>query len=135
MQRRIQGNIRREWDRTWLFPFFSHLGRSQISTRPARTFIEAIDTAQGAHDDPLLVAISTQAATDGDLFSIWLDDAAHAKDQRIISHFYTAPKDCQIPDKKAWRVANPALGTFRSLQDIKDFSQQADRLPAKANSF
>ncbi len=102
---------------------------------PHDAFIEAIETAQGAHDDPLLVAISTQAATDGDLFSIWLDNAAHAKDQRIISHFYTAPKDCQIPDKKAWIVANPALGTFRSLQDIKDFSQQADRLPAKANSF
>ena len=27
-------------------------------------FIEAIETAQGAHDDPLLIAISTQAATD-----------------------------------------------------------------------
>ena len=102
---------------------------------PHDAFIEAIETAQGAHRDPLLIAISTQAATDGDLFSIWLDDAAHAKDQRIISHLYTAPKDCQILDKKAWKVANPALGKFRSLQDIKDFAQQADRLPAKANSF
>ena len=51
-------------------------------------FIEAIETAQGAHDDPLLIAISTQAATDGDLFSIWLDDAANAKDPRIVSHLY-----------------------------------------------
>ena len=82
---------------------------------PHDAFIEAIETAQRAHDDPLLTAISTQAATDGDLFSIWLDDAAHAKDQRIISHLYTAPKDCQILDKKAWRVANPALATFRLL--------------------
>ena len=102
---------------------------------PHDAFIEAIETAQGAYDDPLLIAISTQAATDGDLFSIWLDDAAHAKDQRIISHLYTAPKDCQILDTKAWKVENPALGKFRSLQDIKDFAQQADRLPAKANSF
>ncbi len=69
---------------------------------PHDAFIEAIETVQGAHDDPLLIAISTQAAKDGDLFSIWLDDAAHAKDQRIISHLYTAPKDCQILDKKAW---------------------------------
>ena len=102
---------------------------------PQDAFIEAIETAQVAHDDSLLIAISTQAATDGDLFSIWLDDAAHAKDQWIISHLYTAPKDCQILDKKAWKVANPALGKFRSVQDIKDFAQQADRLPAKANSF
>ena len=89
---------------------------------PHDAFIEAIETAQGAHDDPLHIAISTQAATDGDLFSIWLDDTAHAKDQQIISHLYTAPKDCQILDKKAWKVANPALANFKSLQDIKDFA-------------
>ena len=52
-----------------------------------------------------------------------------------LDYFVNAPKDCQILDKKAWKVANPALGKFRSLQDIKDFAQQADRLPAKANSF
>ncbi len=98
-------------------------------------FIEAIETAQGAHDDPLLIAISTQAATDGDLFSIWLDDAANAKDKRIVSHVYTAPEDCDVMDKKAWKAANPALGEFRSLTDIEDFAKQAARLPAKENSF
>ena len=102
---------------------------------PQDSFIEAIETAQGAHDNPLLIAISTQASTDGDLFSIWLDDAANAKDKRIVSHLYTAPKDCDILDRKAWRKANPAVGEFRSLQDIEDFAAQADRLPAKANSF
>lgn len=98
-------------------------------------FIEAIETAQGAHESPLLIAISTQAATDGDLFSIWLDDAANAKDKRIVSHVYTAPEDCEIMDKKAWKAANPALGEFRSLTDIQDFAKQAERLPAKENSF
>jgi phage terminase large subunit-like protein len=98
-------------------------------------FIEAIETAQGAHDDPLLIAISTQAATDGDLFSIWLDDAANAKDRRIVSHVYTAPEGCDVMDKKAWKSANPALGEFRSLTDIEDFAKQAARLPAKENSF
>ena len=98
-------------------------------------FIEAIETAQGAHDDPLLIAISTQAATDGDLFSIWLDDAANAKDPRIVSHLHTAPKDCDLMDRAAWRAANPAVGTFRSMTDIVDFAAQAERLPAKANSF
>jgi phage terminase large subunit-like protein len=102
---------------------------------PTDGFIEAIETAQGAHDDPLLIAISTQAATDGDLFSIWLDDAANAKDKRIVSHVYTAPEDCEVMDRKAWKAANPALGTFRSLKDVEDFAKQANRLPAKENSF
>ena len=102
---------------------------------PTDSFIEAIETAQGAHDDPLLIAISTQAATDGDLFSIWLDDAANAKDKRIVSHVYTAPEDCEVMDRAAWKAANPAMGKFRSLKDVEDFAKQADRLPAKENSF
>jgi phage terminase large subunit-like protein len=98
-------------------------------------FIEAIETAQGAHDDPLLIAISTQAATDGDLFSIWLDDAKNAKDPRIVSHVYSAPEGCEIMDRAAWKAANPALGEFRSLTDVEDFAKQAARLPAKEASF
>lgn len=98
-------------------------------------FIEAIKTAQGAHDDPLLIAISTQAATDGDLFSIWLDDAKNAKDKRIVSHVYTAEKDCDVMDRKAWKDANPAIGEFRSLTDVEDFAKQAARLPTKEASF
>ena len=102
---------------------------------PHDAFVEAIETAQGAHANPLLIAISTQAATDADLFSIWLDDAAAAKDRRIVSHVYSAPKDCELSDQKAWKIANPALGKFRSKQDMKDFAKQAERLPAQANSF
>ena len=102
---------------------------------PTDSFIEAIETAQGAHEDPLLIAISTQASTDGDLFSIWLDDAKNAKDKRIVSHVYTAPEDCEVMDRDAWKAANPALGNFRGLKDLEDFAKQADRLPAKENSF
>ena len=102
---------------------------------PHDAFIEAIETAQGAHDDPLLIAISTQAATDGDLFSIWLDDAKNATDKRIVSHVYTAPEDCDVLDRGAWAAANPALGVFRTIKDIEDFANQASRLPAKEASF
>ena len=102
---------------------------------PHDPFVEAIETAQGAHQQPLLIAISTQAATDGDLFSLWLDDASNSADPRIVSHFYAAPKDCEITDRKAWAAANPAMAQFRSLTDIEDFAKQAERLPAKANSF
>ena len=32
-----------------------------------------------------------QAATDGHLYDLWLDNAAMAKDRRIASHLQTAP--------------------------------------------
>jgi phage terminase large subunit-like protein len=57
---------------------------------PTDSFIEAIETAQGAHDDPLLIAISTQAATDGDLFSIWLDDAKNQRQANCLSLVHRA---------------------------------------------
>jgi phage terminase large subunit-like protein len=102
---------------------------------PQDSFIDAITTAQGAHDNPLLVAISTQAATDADLFSIWLDDAKMSEDPRIVSHVYAAPDDCEVTDEKAWQAANPALGIFRSLDDLAEQAKKAARMPSAENTF
>lgn len=98
-------------------------------------FIDAITTAQGAHDEPLLLAISTQAATDADLFSIWLDDAARSKDKRIVSHLYEAPKDAKLASKRAWKAANPALDLFRSRSDMEKQATRAARMPSFENTF
>lgn len=102
---------------------------------PHDAFIEAIETAQGAYENPLRIAISTQAATDGDLFSTWLDDAEASQDPRIVCHLYTAPEDCKVTDRKAWLAANPAMGKFRSIKDLESYAEQAERLPSKENSF
>lgn len=102
---------------------------------PTDGFIEAIETAQGAYETPLFIVISTQAPTDGDLFSIWLDDAANSQDPSIVSHVYTAPVDCELDDRAGWAAANPALGEFRSLAEVEDYAESAMRLPSKENSF
>lgn len=96
-------------------------------------FVDAIVTSQGAHDAPLLIAISTQAASDADLFSIWLDDAMTSKDPRIVCHLYAAPEGCDLMDEKAWSTANPALGLFRSLDDLREQMAQAQRMPSAEN--
>jgi phage terminase large subunit-like protein len=102
---------------------------------PQDDFIDAITTAQGAHADPLMVAISTQAANDADLFSVWLDDAKNSADPRIVSHVYAAPADCGLMDEAAWRAANPALGLFRSLDDLREQARKAERMPTAENTF
>lgn len=98
-------------------------------------FVDAITTAQGAHAAPLLVCISTQSADDADLFSQWLDDAERSNDPRIVSHVYTAPKDAELLDKKAWKAANPALGIFRNFDDLAEQAKQASRMPSAENTF
>lgn len=102
---------------------------------PQDDFIDAITTSQGAHDAPILVAISTQAAEDADLFSVWLDDAKVSKDKRIVCHLYEAPKECELDDVKAWKAANPALGVFRNRDDLAEQAKQATRMPTSENTF
>ncbi|QWY83289.1 terminase large subunit protein [Rhizobium phage RHph_X2_25] len=103
---------------------------------PTDDFVEAIETSQGAYEGrAMLFAISTQAATDNDLFSRWIDDAETSKDPRIVSHIYTAPAECELGDRDAWAAANPALGVFRSIKDVEDFSLLAQRMPTKEASF
>ncbi|MBP8278319.1 MAG: terminase large subunit, partial [Propionivibrio sp.] len=102
---------------------------------PQSDFVDAIITAQGAYDDAMLFAISTQAPNDNDLFSIWLDDAKESKDPRIVSHVYSAPADCDLTDESAWKAANPALGKFRSLKDLREQAERAARMPSFEPTF
>lgn len=102
---------------------------------PRDAFISAIQTSQGAYEAPLLIAISTQAATDADLFSIWLDAQENAPDPRVVSHVYTAPADCELDDRKAWAAANPALGKFKSIGDLEHGAAMAKQMPVNEPEF
>lgn len=101
---------------------------------PQSDFVDAITTSQGAHAEPLLLVISTQAATDADLLSTWIDDAQASADPRIVCHLHTAPAGCELLDESAWRAANPALGVFRSLDDLREQLTQAQRMPSMENT-
>lgn len=101
---------------------------------PSSPFVEAITSSQGAHDAPLLIAISTQAPSDADMLSLWIDDAQRSADPHTICHVYAADKDCELLDKTQWAKANPALGLFRSEKDIEMQLTQASRIPAQENS-
>ncbi len=102
---------------------------------PRDDFISAITTSQGAYSNPLLIAISTQAPTDADLFSIWLDAQKNAPDPRVVSHLYCAPADCALDDRKAWAAANPALGKFKALGDLELEARNAQEMPANEPEF
>jgi phage terminase large subunit-like protein len=97
---------------------------------PTDKFVTAITSAQGAYQNPLLIAISTQAPTDADMFSTWIDAQRAAPDPRVVCHVYEAPADCQLDDRKAWAAANPALGKFRSIADVEKQVKAALAMPA-----
>lgn len=97
---------------------------------PTDKFITAITSAQGAYSNPLLIAISTQAPTDADLFSTWIDAQRAAPDPRVVCHVYEAPANAALDDRSAWFAANPALGKFRSLADVEKQVKAAMAMPA-----
>ncbi len=99
-------------------------------------FVDAITNAMGAYDDAMLFVISTQAASDRDMLSIWIDDFKEHGDPHTVCHVYSAENpDCDIEDESAWREANPALGIFRSEKDVRDLAVRAKRMPSKEASF
>jgi len=101
---------------------------------PQSDFIDALLTAQGAHENPLQLVISTQAASDADWLSLEIDQALRGDDPTLVCHLYTAPADCELLDEDAWKAANPALGTFRSRTDLEQQLREAVNMPSKANT-
>lgn len=93
-------------------------------------FLHAMMTSQGAHERPLQIFISTQAPSDADPFSQLIDDAVVSKDKKTVVHLYAADKDCDLLDEEQWLKANPALGLFRSEEDLREQMHQAARLPS-----
>ena len=118
-----------------LSPVLAILDEAGQVRGPRSDFIDAITTSQGAHENPLLIVISTQAATDADLLSLWIDDALTGADKKTVCHLHAAPKDCELDNTEAWAAANPAMGLFRSLEDVREQAQQAQRLPSAEATF
>ena len=102
---------------------------------PQSDFVDAITTAQAAYADPLLIYISTQAANDADFFSVQIDDAILHRPKRTVCHVYAAAKDADCLDEEAWKAANPALGKFRSLKDMRKQAKKASRMPSFESTF
>lgn len=98
-------------------------------------FVEALETAQGAYDDGLQLVISTQAPTDADMLSVWIDDAKRSDDPHTVCHVYAADEDADVTDREGWEKANPAIGSFRSRIELEQAADKAARMPSFENSF
>lgn len=98
---------------------------------PTDSFVEALTSSQGAHeDDAFQIVISTQAPDDKAMLSQWIDDAVSSQDPTIVAHVYASDPDCDLLDKKQWIKSNPALGVFRSEPDLRRQLIKASRLPS-----
>ena len=96
---------------------------------------DALETAMGAQVEPMSIIISTQAPTSLDLLSRIIDDAETKVDpaQKLI--LFTAGEEDPIEDEATWRKANPALGDFLNIEEIRGLAAKASRMPSFESSF
>lgn len=96
---------------------------------------EVMNTSQGARQEPLGIVISTQSPDPEHPLSKLIDDGLVNNDPTILVHLYCADDEADIMDEDAWRAANPALGDFRSEEDLRALAVQAGRMKTMEASF
>lgn len=105
-----------------------------------RELYDVMVTSTGAHDNPLIVVISTQAASDTALLSELIDygqrvQSGEIDDPTTMLFLYAVPEDADIWDESTWAMANPALGDFRNLEEMRLFSEKARCMPGAEATF
>lgn len=112
----------------------------EVITQRDGSLWSAMRTAMGARTQPLMVAATT-AGDDLQSFGYnehvemqkVADDPERAR--HVFVYMRNTDKDADPWDEKNWRDANPALGTFLSIQALRDEATEARNDPGKENAF
>jgi phage terminase large subunit-like protein len=112
----------------------------ELHAAPSRELWDVLATSQGARLQPLMMAITTAGY---DRHSILWELYSHAKkvletpslDPTFLPVIYEAPIEADWTDERVWKQANPALGDFRSLEEMRIMCARAQEIPAQENTF
>ena len=102
---------------------------------PKSDLYDALETAMGAHANPLSIVISTQAPTPGDLLSLLIDYAQMGADPAMKLVLFTTDEAAALDDPETWRQANPALGDFLNTEELRAAAEKAMRMPSFESAF
>lgn len=112
---------------------------------PTNDFVTALETAQGAYENAMKIIISTQAPTDADMLSVIIDNQTRDPDPHVVCHVYTTlmerigvngvAVEVDMEDEAEWVASNPALGVFRSLNDMRKLARKARDTPSFEPEF
>jgi phage terminase large subunit-like protein len=112
----------------------------ELHAAPNRELYDVLSTSMGARQQPLFLVISTAGY---DRHSILWELYAHAQkvkenpalDPSFLPILYEAPIGADWTDEDVWYASNPALGDFRSLEDMRIHAARAKEIPAQENAF
>jgi phage terminase large subunit-like protein len=112
----------------------------ELGQTEGRDLLDALTTAMGKRAEPLMIIISTQAPRDEAPLSNLIDyglrcQRGEVRDPSFHLTLYSAPMDADPWSPATWKLANPALGDFRSRADIERLALQAQRMPSAEGAF
>lgn len=73
---------------------------------------EAVTSVSGKRPESLVLAISTPAASADSIMWRLVEHGRAGDDPAFFLKEFSAPDGCDVDDREAWRIANPALGDF-----------------------
>lgn len=114
----------------------------EIHEAKNRNLYDKLKTGMGIWDEPLLFTITTASSGD-DPHNLEFEMYNYAKgiengdyeEESFFYAIYEATKDCDLMDIVEWFESNPALGTFRKLEDLESLAIRATRLKTQEAAF
>jgi phage terminase large subunit-like protein len=112
----------------------------ELAQAKDRKLYDVLATSTGARTEPLGIVISTQSPDPRHIMSELVDYGIQVRDGIVpdpsfYASIYSAPSDADPWAEPTWYGCNPALGDFRDLDEMRDFSAKAQRIPAQEAAF
>lgn len=112
----------------------------EVAQWPKRDLYDALATSTGGREQPLMLVISTQSPDPNNVMSELVDygrkvNAGVIDDPSFAAFIFEAPADADWQNEAVWHTANPALGDFRSLDEMRTAAARAKRIPAQESAF
>ena len=114
----------------------------EIHEAKNRQLYDKLKTGAGIWEEPLMLTITTASSGDNpenlefELYSYSKElMKGEFEDDSFFYAIYEAEEKCELLDEEQWFKANPALGTFRSYEELKNLAIRATRLKTQEAAF
>lgn len=117
-----------------------------VPASQAEEFYSVLTTGFAAQREPLTLLFSTQAPNDQHMFSQVVDRAKRinegmVREDEFAGFVFEVPEvdqnneDIDPHDETLWYLANPGIGGFFNVEDMKSWSKKARELPNLENKY
>jgi phage terminase large subunit-like protein len=112
----------------------------EVLSQPDSSLWDALRTGAGTRSQPLFILCTTETSEPVSFGAQLIDEAERIEeDPARVPHAFSfvrkTPRDADPWDEANWGLANPALGSFLSLEILRQEALEAKLDPAKENAF